>query len=178
MRNSKHTLSPEIIEQIETITLTLKGNLLDEGTTRLFKSNIKAIAKRYTPQQSNLNFLVTEPENGIKFLNTFKVHTHKGYYNSIIQYLPISRLINKQEEAHKLYLKWLKPQEKVAKQYNPDDYKGYAWETIKPELEKIIKKEKDAVHKLLLALNTYIPPRRTQDYSYTKINQPYSYRRI
>ena len=74
-RNSKNTLSPEILEQIETITPTfrdLKGNLLDEGSTRLYKSNIKAIAKRYTPSQSNLNFLVTEPEKVIEFLNTFK----------------------------------------------------------------------------------------------------------
>ena len=54
-RNSKHTLSPEILEQIETITPTfknIKGNLLDQGTTCLYKSNIKAIAKQYTPQQS------------------------------------------------------------------------------------------------------------------------------
>ena len=50
-----------------------------------------------------------------------------------------------------MYLKWLKPQGQVAKKYNPDDYKGYIWETMKPELEKIIKKEKDPVRKLLLA---------------------------
>ena len=174
-RNSKHTLSPDILEQIETITPTfrdIKGNLLDNGSTRLYKSNIKAIAKRYTPPQSNLNFLVTEPKKVIEFLNTFKVHTRKAYYNAIVRYLPIARPIDKQEEAHKLYLNWLKPQGQVAKQYNPDDYKGYIWETIKPELEKIIKKEKDPVRKLLLALNTYIPPRRTQDYSYMKINEP------
>ena len=71
-----------------------------------------------------------------------------------------------------MYNKWLKPQDQVAKKYNPDDYKGYIWETIKPKLEKIIAKEKDPVLKLLLALNTYIPPRRTQDYSYMKINEP------
>ena len=41
-RNSKHTLSPDIIEQIEIITPTfrdIKGNLLDNGSTRLYKSN-------------------------------------------------------------------------------------------------------------------------------------------
>ena len=36
---------------------------------------------------------------------------------------------------------------------------------------KFIKKEKHPVRKLLVALNTYIPPRRTQDYSYLKINE-------
>ena len=30
-------------------------------------------------------------------------------------YLPISLPINKREEAHKLYLKWLKPQGQVPK---------------------------------------------------------------
>ena len=99
--------------------------MLDDGTTRLYKSNIKAIAKRYNPQQSNLNFLVTEPEKVIEFLHTYKVHTRKAYYNPIIRYVQISRPINKQEEAHKLYLTWLKPQGQVAKQYNPADYKGY-----------------------------------------------------
>jgi hypothetical protein len=106
----------------------------------LYKSDIKAIAKRYTPQQSNLNFLVTEPEKVIEFLHTFKVHTRKAYYNAIVRYIPISRPIDTQEKAKELYLKWLKPQAQVAKQYNPDDYKGYIWETLKPELEKIIKK--------------------------------------
>ena len=63
--NSKRTLSPDILEQIETITPPFKDNkndYLDPNTTRLYKSNIKAIAKRYTPSQPNLNFLVTEPE--------------------------------------------------------------------------------------------------------------------
>ena len=102
-RNSKHTKSPEILETIETITPTfrdIKGNLLDPGITRLYKSNVKVIAKLYTPQQSNLNFLVTEPEKVIEFLNTFKVHTCKAYYNVIIRYSPIARPINEQEEAH------------------------------------------------------------------------------
>ena len=90
----------------------------------------------------NLNFLVLEPEKVIKILNTFKVHTQKAYYNAYSHYIPISHPINKQEEVKKLCLKWLKPQEQVAKQYNPDDYQGYVWETIKPELEKIIKKNK------------------------------------
>ena len=78
----------------------------------------------------------------IEFLNKFKVHTRKAYYNAIIRYIPIARSIDKQEEVKRIFLKWLKPQAQVAKQYNPDDYKGYIWETIKPELEKIIKKEK------------------------------------
>ena len=81
----KHTLSPEILDQIQTISPTFrdsKGNLLDSGTTYLYKSNIKAIAKRYTPQQSNIHLLVTEPEKEIEFLNTFKAHTRKAYYNA------------------------------------------------------------------------------------------------
>ena len=60
---------------------------------------MKAIAKRYTPQQLNLNFVVTEPEKVIEFLNTFKEHPCKAYYTAIIPYLPISRPINRQEEA-------------------------------------------------------------------------------
>ena len=82
-RKSKHTLSPDIVEQIETITPTFKdekNNYLEPNTTRLYKSNIKAIAKRYTPQQSNLNFLVTEPEKVIDFLDTFPINTRKAYY--------------------------------------------------------------------------------------------------
>ena len=80
----------------------------------MYKSNIKAIAKRYTPPQSNLNFLVTEPKKVIQFLNTFKVHTRKAYYNAIVRYIPIARPIDKQEEVKNIYLKWLKPQAQVA----------------------------------------------------------------
>ena len=71
---SNYTLSPEILDQIVTITPTfwgIKGNLLVPGTTRLYKSGMKANAKQYTPQQSNLSFLVTEPEQVIEFIDTY-----------------------------------------------------------------------------------------------------------
>ena len=110
-RNSKHTLSSDIIEQIETITPTFKDNKINylaPITTRLYKSNIKAIAKQY-----NLNFLVTEPEKVIEFLNAFTINTRKAYYTAIARYIPIARPIDKQDKAKELYLKWLKPKDRL-----------------------------------------------------------------
>ena len=106
--------------------------------------------------------MVTEPEKVINFLNNFNVSKRKSYYNAIVRYLPITDFpVKRQEEVHEIYNNWLKPQPQVAKKYDPDDYQGYIWETLKPKLENIIKKEKDPVRKLLLSLFTYIPPRRT-----------------
>ena len=170
------TLDEKTLTKIDTITPTFidkKNKPIEERTKKQYKSSIKAIAKAYTPQQTNLNFLVTEPEKVINFLNNFNVSKRKAYYNAIGRYLPITDFpVKKQEEAHEIYNNWLKPQPQVAKKYDPDDYKGYIWETLKPKLENIIKKQKDPVRKLLLSLFTYIPTRRTKDYSYMKINEP------
>ena len=149
-----------------------KGNFIEPGSAKLYKSNILAVAKRYTPPQENLNFLVTETDKVIDFLNTFKISTQKAYYNAIVSFLSIAKPTELKTQAYEKYLNWLKHLGTASKTYKEEDYLGYTWKTLKPKLEQIIKKERDPVLKLLLALFTYVPPRRSQDYSFMKINEP------
>ena len=42
-----------------------KGNPIDDDTKKLYRTNMKAIMKRFDPPQQDLNFLVPMPQNVI-----------------------------------------------------------------------------------------------------------------
>ena len=101
------TLDEKTLTKIDTITPTFidkKNKPIEECTKKQYKSSIKAIAKAYTPQQTNLNFLVTEPEKVINFLNNFNVSKRKAYYNAIVRYLPITDFPLKNRKKHMKYI--------------------------------------------------------------------------
>ena len=98
-RKADPNIDPSVLEQIETLTPTFldkKGNPIDDDTKKLYKTNIKAVMKRFDPPQHDLNFLVSNPHDVINLLNSLGIHTAKAYFNSIVRYLPISRPISAQ----------------------------------------------------------------------------------
>ena len=93
-RKADPNIDASVLEQIETLTPTFtdkKGNPIDDDTKKLYKTNIKAVMKRFDPPQKDLNFLVSNPHNVINLLKSLGIHTVKTYYNSIVRYLPIAR---------------------------------------------------------------------------------------
>jgi len=130
-RKADPNIDPNVLEQIETLTPTFldkKGNPIDDDTKKLYKTNIKAVMKRFDPPQHDLNFLVSNPNDVINLLNSLGIHTAKAYYNSIVRYLPIARPISAQRAAYDLYSAWLNPlRGSTPAIYRESDYLGYTW---------------------------------------------------
>ena len=145
-RKADPNIDPSVLEQIETLTPTVldrKGNPIDDDTKKLYKTNIKAVMKRFEPLQHNLNFLVSNPNDVINLLNSLGIHTAKAYYNSIVRYLPISRPISAQRAAYNLYFAWLNPlRGSTPAVYRESDYLGYNWESLKTKINDIVKTDK------------------------------------
>jgi hypothetical protein len=172
-KKKKHGLDESTLEKIDVLSKTFvdkKGQPLDPETTlKLYKSNLFTLCKRYNPETPNLDFLVNDVDAVLNILNNVSVYTGKGYYNSIVRYLPLAKPEELREEAYQRYLAWLKPKATPAAKYREEDYMGYNWTTFTKKVEQIIKTDKNDVHKLLLSLYTLIPPRRSADYSFMLI---------
>jgi hypothetical protein len=133
-----------------------------------------AVMKRFTPAQSDLNFLVTNTQDVINMFNTLGIHTAKAYYNACIRYLPIARPISAQQKAYDMLYAWLKPLKTPAAVYQPEVYLGYTWETLLQRIQDIIKTDKklDPLYRLLFSLYTDQITRRSKDYTFMLINKP------
>ena len=107
-------INPNVLEQITTLTpmficIDKKGNPTDDDTKKLYKTKIKAVMKRFDPQQHTLDFLVSNPHDHdvinmhMLNINSLGVHTAKSYYNSIARFLSIAQPISTQQTAYNLH---------------------------------------------------------------------------
>ena len=176
-RKADNNVLPSVLEQMDTLTPTFldkRGNPLDGGTRKLYKTNMLAVMKRFDPPQRDLNFLVTNTQDVINMFNTLGIHTAKAYYNACIRYLPIARPISAQQKAYDMFYAWLKPLPTPAAVYHPEVYLGYTWETLLQRIQDIIKTDKklDPLYRLLFSLYTDQITRRSKDYTFMLINKP------
>ena len=160
------------------------------------ESNIKKVLERYTaafPRKgdANLDFLVTETDNVIKWLASFPpeaVHTVKAFQNSIQRFLPVSS--GSPEERAKAFEKYNDFLKTLPR--NPGRVKGgidsvkefrgtdwttgeknvkYTWERVVKNIQHLIKNNKlSPMEKMIALLYTTIEPRRTRDYEKMLIN--------
>ena len=115
-RKADNNVLLSVLKQMDTLTPTFldkRSNPLDGGTRKLYRTNMLAVMKWFTPAQRNLNFLVTNTQDVINMLNTLGIHMAKAYYNACIRYLPIkiSRPISAQQKVYDMFYiyTWLKP---------------------------------------------------------------------
>ncbi|MEY2702141.1 MAG: Heterosigma akashiwo virus 01 [Bacteroidota bacterium] len=169
-----HGLDQNTLDQIEVLSKTFvdkKGNPLDQQTSVLnYKKGLFTICKRYDPTATNLDFLVNDVQGVIDILNSVSIYTGKGYYNSIVRFLPLSKPVELQKPAYDQYYAWLKPKVAAPAQFKEEDYKGYKWPSFVKKVEQIIKKEENDTYKLLLSLFTLQEPRRSADFSFMRVD--------
>jgi hypothetical protein len=165
-----HNLDPHVVDKINVLSKTLvdkRGNPLDPSTTvKNYISNLFTLCKRYqkitNSDVTNLDFLINDVNTVLDILNNVGIHTGKGYYNSIVRFLPLANPANKMKEAYDQYYAWISPKATPPAQFKPDDYMGYTWTKFVKKVEQIIKSGKeDDMYNLLLSLFTLQAPRRT-----------------
>ena len=175
VEHKKWPIDPNCMLQIDTLTRAMKdfvGNKLLSAPK--YRNLILRLMKIF--KQKTLDFLISNVDDIIAWFNTFsleKVNTPRSYFAPIVRYLYIANPIEEQDYAYRKYLQWVQklPQSPAAK-FRYEQYKGYhSWPELKKQVEKIIESDKtDPLHKMLLALYTDIPPRRSKDFTFMKVN--------
>lgn len=162
------------------------------------ESNIKKVLERYTaafPRKGdkNLDFLIKETDNVVKWLGSFPpeaVHTVKSFQNAIQRFLPVaSGSPEERAEAFEKYNTFLKTLPRnpgrvsggidAVKEFRGTDWTTgeknvkYTWDRIVKNIQYLIKNNKlSPMEKMFGLLFTTIEPRRTRDYEKMLINSP------
>lgn len=180
-----------IFERIDLFTPTImsnKGLPIQKSTQKLYSGNIKLVIERYNKHRNftgdaNLDFIVSEPEKVIEWLDTLKINTRKALETAIVKYLALANATDEQRhEAYEKYTTWLKKQDPHPSSQKTEflgydyisgkDKTAYNWKLLLKNVDYILKnKNPNEVQKLFMLLFTRQPPRRSKDYTYMLVQE-------
>ena len=176
----------DIFQRIDRFTPTLlsnRGEPIQDTTKTLYSDNIKLVIERYNIHRkhegkADLDFIVTEVQKVIEWLDTLPINTRKAFETAIVKFLALADATNEQrQEAYENYTKWLKNQDYhpaarrknfFGKDYTTGDKKKeYTWKLLIKNVDHILKHEKPTeVQRMFMLLFTKQAPRRSKDYTH------------